>query len=450
VVVPGALAMSGARSIAGTRALVPGILVALSLVALMPGSALAQGFLRWPQGPRATAMGGTGAGLTAGPEAAFHSPAGIAWLEGTQVQAGGRLSARGGSFHAFADGEFDREADPSVALALFATHAIAENLTGGLSITAPWGIDVEWQRPDSFAGRFLTSSTLLSSIDASLTLAYRAGEQWSVSIGPDVVYLRLDRDRLAHDPELSALGGGGPIPLARAGYDLDGTAIGWSAGVFGRPRPGLSLGALYRSSVEVSLEGLVDFTIVAPDALKSVIRGERTVGEILEATYVDQSARLEIPLPDVLSLGAAWDPIPSVTLAVDVQRVGWGGLDELAFTPLGPAPAEPVALDWQDVWAWRIGAEARRPGGLALRVGYAREESPAPRGGVTPLFPDAEREALSAGAGIDWRGVGLEVAYRLTVLDDREGVALPSGTADPDGVYESTEHDLSVAVTRRF
>jgi hypothetical protein len=69
---------------------------------------------------------------------------------------------------------------------------------------------------------------------------------------------------------------------------------------------------------------------------------------------------------------------------------------------------------------------------------------------VTPLFPDAEREALSAGAGFDWRGTGVEVAYRLTVLDDREGVALPSETADPDGVYESTEHDLSIAVTRRF
>lgn len=397
-------------------------------------------------------MGGTGAGLAAGPAAAFHSPAGIAWLEGTQIQAGGRLSANGGSFHAFGQGEneFDREAGPSVAPALFATHAIAENLTGGLSITSPWAIDVEWQRPDSFAGRFLTSGTQMSSLDASLTLAYRAGERWSVSIGPDVIYLRLDRDRLAHDPELSALGGGGPIPLARAGYAIDGTAIGWSAGVFGRPRPGVSLGASYRSSTEVSLDGLVDFTIVAPEALKALIRGDQTVGEILEETYVDQSARLDVPLPAVLSLGAAWDPVPSVTLAADVQRIGWGELDELAFTPLGPAPADPVPLDWQDVWAWRIGAEARRPGGLALRIGYAREESPAPRGGVTPLFPDAEREALSAGAGFDWRGTGVDFAYRLTVLDDREGVALPSETADPDGVYESTEHDLSIALTRRF
>jgi hypothetical protein len=83
-------------------------------------------------------------------------------------------------------------------------------------------------------------------------------------------------------------------------------------------------------------------------------------------------------------------------------------------------------------------------------MGYAREESPAPRAGVTPLFPDAEREALSGGASFDVRGVELEAAYRLTVLDDREGVALPSSTAAPDGVYESTEHDFSIAVVRRF
>ena len=443
---PGAAAVTGSRS--AVRRLAAAALAALPLLAA--GPARAQGFLHWPQGPRATAMGGTGSGLAAGPAAAFHAPAGIAWLDGTQIQAGGRLSTRGGSFHGFTDGEFDREPEPSVTPAVFATHAIARNLTGGIAIVAPWGIDVEWERPDSFAGRFLTSGTRLTSLDASLTLAWRAGERWSVSLGPEIVYLRLDRDRIAHDPELSALGGEGPIPLARAGYDLDGTAIGLTAGVFGRPRPGLSLGASFRSPVEVPLEGLVDFTVVAPADLRAVIRGDSTLGQILDATYVDQSARVDIPLPAILSIGAAWDPIPSVTLAADAQRVWWGELDELAFTPLGRAPGDPVRMGWRDVWAWRVGAEARRPGGLALRIGYAREESPAREGSGNPLFPDAEREALSAGAGFDFRGIGFEIAYRLTVLDDREGIALPNETPDPDGVYESTEHDLSIAATRRF
>jgi long-chain fatty acid transport protein len=424
--------------------------LAALLAGLFPTAASAQGFLHWPQGPRATAMGGAGTGLAAGPAAAFHSPAGIAWLDGTQLQVGARLGADGGSFHAFGEGEFDRDAGITAAPTLFATHAIARNLTGGLAITSPWGIAVDWQRPDEFAGRFLTSGTRLSSLDASLTLAWRAGERWGLSIGPDIVYLRLDRDRLAHDPELSALGGDGPIALARAGYDIDGTALGIVAGAFGTPRPGVSVGASFRAPTEVSLEGLVDFTIVAPDELKALVRGDRTIGEILEETYVDQSARLDLPLPWVLSLGAAWDPVPSVTLAVDAQRIGWEDMEELAFTPLGPAPVESVSLDWQDVWAWRIGAEVRRPEGLALRLGYAREESPAPRAGVTPFYPDAEREALSGGASFLIRGIEFEAAYRLTVLDDREGVALPSTTLAPDGVYESTEHDISIAVVRRF
>jgi long-chain fatty acid transport protein len=395
-------------------------------------------------------MGGAGVGMAAGPGAAFHSPAGISWLDGTQLEIGARLKADGGSFHAFGEGEFDRDAGLGAAPAVFATHAIAENLTGGLAITSPWEIGVEWERPDEFAGRFLTSGTTLTSLDASLTLAWRAGERWGVSLGPDIVYLRLDRDRLAHDPELSALGGDGPIALARAGYDVDGTAIGLVAGAFGTPRPGVSLGASFRAPTEVSLEGIVDFTIVAPEALKALVRGDRTIGDFLEETYLDQSARLDVPLPWVVSLGAAWEPIPSVTLAVDAQRIGWGDMEELHFIPLGPAPADLVPLEWKDVWAWRIGAELRRPEGYALRMGYAREESPAPRAGVTPLFPDAEREALSGGASFDVRGVELEAAYRLTVLDDREGVALPSSTPAPDGVYESTEHDFSIAVVRRF
>lgn len=424
--------------------------LALLLAPLFPAAASAQGFLHWPQGPRATAMGGAGTGLAAGPAAAFHSPAGIAWLDGTQLQVGARLGADEGSFHAFGTGDFDRDAGLTAAPALFATHAISRDLTGGLAITSPWGIAVDWQRPDEFAGRFLTSGTRLSSVDASLTLAWRGGERWALSIGPDIVYLRLDRDRLEHDPELSALGGDGPIALARAGYDIDGTAIGMVAGAFGTPRPGVSLGASFRAPTKVSLDGIVDFTIVAPEALKALVRGDRTIGEILEETYVDQSATLDLPLPWVLSLGAAWEPVPSVTVAVDAQRIGWGDVEELDFTPLGPAPPDLVPLEWNDVWAWRIGAEVRRPGGLALRVGYSREESPAPRAGVTPLFPDAEREALSGGASFLVRGIELEAAYRIIVLDDREGVALPSTTPTSDGVYESTEHDVSIAVVRRF
>lgn len=438
--------MAGLREVGVSRAL-----LALALLALaLPGPARAQGFLRWPQGPRSLAMGGAGAGLATGPDAAFHAPAGIVWLPGTQLQAGGGLATRGGSFHAFADGDFDRETVPSVLPSLFATHAIGRDLTGGISFTSPWGIGVEWREPDSFAGRFLTTRTRLSSLGVEPVMAVRGGERWSASLGANVLYLRLDRDRLAHDPELSALGGDGPIPLARAEYDLDGTGIGWTAGVFVRPRPGVSLGAVWWSAVDVPLDGLVAYTIVAPEALRALVRGERTVGQILDETYVDQSARLELELPAVLTLGAAWDPLPSVTLAADVQRVGWGDLEALDFTPLGPAPEDAVPLDWRDAWAWRVGVEARRWERIAVRLGYAREQTPARRGGVTPLFPDAEREALSVGLGTAWRGVTIDLAYRLTVLDDREGVALPDDDAGPDGVYESTEHDLAVSVTRRF
>lgn len=430
------------------RAAAASIVLASALAG--PELAAAQGFLRWSHGPRATAMGGTGAGFAADPSAAYHAPAGIAWLDGTQIEAGGRLSTRGGTFHGFTDGDFDRETETSIAPVVSVTHAISERLTAGLTFGSPWQIDVEWERPDSFAGRFLTSGTRLTSLDATLAFAWRPGERWSVAVGPDIVYLRMDRDHIDHDPELSSLGGGGVIPLARAGYDLDGTAIGWVAGVFGRPHPGVSIGASFRSPVEVPLEGFAEYTVVAPQALRDLIRGSGTIGEILDETYVDQSARTDMPLPWIVSAGAAWDPVPSVTLAADVQRVGWGELGELVFAPLVSAPADTVPLGWEDAWTWRLGVEARRPSGLAIRAGYAREESPASEEGVNPMFPDAEREALSAGAGFDWGGSRFDLAYRLTVLDDREGIARPNETVQPDGVYESTEHDFALAVTRRF
>ena len=174
------------------------------------------------------------------------------------------------------------------------------------------------------------------------------------------------------------------------------------------------------------------------------------VGAYLDRTYVDQVARSRLELPALVVGGVAWSPIPPVVLAGYVQWTGWSTLEaiELAFadTVLG----DTTRFDYEDAWSLRFGAEAHPEGPFRFRVGFARAWSPAPFGAVTPLLPDADRSAVSFGAGVRWREIDLDLGYRLTVLEDREGVAFPLNTDAADGVYESTEHALQVSATRRF
>lgn len=425
--------------------------VALALVLALPAGARAQAFLQWAQAARALGMSGAAAGLSDDPSAAFLSPAAIVLLPGTQVHLGGTLGARGGSFDAYGAPDADADTRFAAAPVLYATHAIAEGLAGGLSITTPWRADVGWRDPETFVGRFRATEVRLRGLVVNPVVAYETAPNWSVAVGIAVADVRLSLRRFEQDPALSALGGGGPIALAFGDYGLDGTGVGWNAAAFWRPTEDLAAGVQFRSGIGVSLNGDVDFTIVAPEDLRRVVAPDgRTIGEQLDRTYIDQTARSRLDLPAIAVGGAAWSPIAPVVLAADVQWSGWGSVDDLPLAFADTTLGERTPLDYEDAWALRLGAEVHPIEDLRVRVGFAREWSPAPLRAVSPLLPDADRSAVSFGAGYRWMGTELDIGYRLAVLADREGVAFPANTSAPDGRFESVEHRLAIGATRRF
>jgi long-chain fatty acid transport protein len=282
-------------------------------------------------------------------------------------------------------------------------------------------------------------------------VAYEIAPGVAIAAGIAIVDAALDLNRFEQDPALSALGGEGPIALARGAYDLGGNGAGWNLAAYWRPREDVAAGVQVRGRVAIDLSGAVDFTIVAPPELRQVIEADgRTIGERIDERYADQIARSSLELPPVAVGGVAWTPITTVVLAADLHWMGWSTLDDIPIVLADPALADRTPLGYEDAWAVRVGAEARPGGGVAVRVGYEREWSPAPVGGVTPLVPDADRDAVTLGAGLRWMEMDLEFGYRLAVFEDRDGVAFPVNSTAPDGRYESVEHRFAIGATRRF
>lgn len=432
-------------------ALVAALMITWAGPAKIP-AARAQAYLRWDQAARPAAMGGAAQALSDDPSAVFFSPAGIVHIPGTAVQAGGFMSVDEARFRAFGGGAFDRDESPAFEGSIYLTHTVAERLTAGLGVNSPWGLSVEWTNPNAFIGRFRAVENHLGSIQFNPVLAYGPAGPWSAALGIDVLSANMDWVRFEQDPALSALGGTEPIDLARTEIESDGTGVGWNAAVLYRPSERFSAGAQYRGEIDLDVNGRADFTIVAPDELRAILLPGRevTVGALLDARYVDQLARSALTFPAIAVLGATYRPVDQLRVAADVQWTGWSQVDSLALAFSDTALAEGIALGYENAWSARWGAELEVRPGLQLRIGYAWHESPVPTASVTPLVPDAGRDSYSAGVGFHLGGTAVDLAYRLTRLDDREGVAFPENAHSPDGIYESVSHRIGISLSRRL
>lgn len=424
--------------------------LAVALGSIAPSPVLAQGYLDWARSARSVALAGAGAALADDPQAVFHDPAGIAFLAGTHVRAGASVSGDDAALQAVGAGEFGRELDPIVDGGLFLTHAFSRRIHGGLAITSPWSASVEWDDPETFVGRFRATSSRLRTISVQPVVGIRASRDLSAAIGIRAIHADLELERFEQDPALSALGGFGPIALARSDFGLDGVGVGWVAGLHARASPAVSLGLQIRGEVDIDLNGLADFTLVAPDELRQFVLpgADETVGERLDARFVDQNARTTLRLPRVAVLGSAWQVLDRTTLMADVQWGDWSAVEDLELAFEDDDLRNSLPFDYRDAWAYRLGAELRHGAGIVLRLGYSHEESPARATAVAPLLPDADRNAIGAGIGVPWMGGAVDAAYRWTVFEDREGVAFPADRDRADGLYEAAEHRFAVSFRR--
>ena len=186
-------------------------LLALTCLVGLPAPARSQAFMRTGLSARALGMGGAAAATVVDAGAAYHHPAGIVQLTGTHVLVTGFASADDGRLSVFGDREYDEEDGLRLDGSFFVTHQVAQGVTAGVSVTEPWFLDIDWERPTSFAGRFRASEAQLRTLAVSPVVAVGPLGRWSLAGGVEAVHSDLNLQRFEHDPALSALGGGEPI-----------------------------------------------------------------------------------------------------------------------------------------------------------------------------------------------------------------------------------------------
>jgi long-chain fatty acid transport protein len=252
---------------------------------------------------------------------------------------------------------------------------INSNVWAGMSINAPYGLAT---KPDAtWGGRGYNSSTRVSSMMVTPTLAYRVNDMLSVAAG--ISYMTFKARYTSGSPTLATLTN--PPAWGIAGMMGDGDAWGYTLGATLKPMQGTEIGLSYRSEMRVGLNG--DF-----------FSGTAILNHPVSTT---------VPLPQSINLGLKQVINPQWTLLAGLEWTNWSVLKAPIITDkvtnathlaLGSIP-----FYYKDGWFASLGAEYKLSPALTLRAGAAYEWSPIKDAERSARLPDNDRLWTSLGFG---------------------------------------------------
>lgn len=440
--------------------IVPVLCVGLLLVV---GRANAAGFNIYEMSARATALGGAFTATADDPSAIFYNPAGLTaqksrWsvsLSVSPLLPDARFSRALGSTELAYPGEAQSQtADAAFyPTGLYVGLRHDERLAFGFGFFTPFGLGVEWDNPDEFAGRSLSSNAQLQGFYLSPVVAYAPHEKLSLSVGVHAVKSNLDLEQWG---TLVVPDGSGTTTIAHNVIDveLSGTSswsYGLAAGAMIQAHEKFRIGLNFKQGVENEFDSAeAEFH----QALTGLSQIDAAVAAQLAGLGGEGKQGLSgaIDYPSIFVVGGRADLREDFALMADWVWFGWSVFDEVVLD-FETAPTQTLVEDYEDAWQFRAGAEYTRDA-WRFMAGYVHDQTPQPVESVSPLLPDADRNDYSF--GLTWTNpsgnLELTGGYMFVDFDERSTVVNGVGRNHDgfDGSYLTTAHIFTFGATRHF
>ncbi len=418
------------------------ILFALALLAVAT-SAHASGFAAGLEGVKAMGLAGAYTAIADDPSALSYNVGGLALLGKPVLTVGAaahslqrsQYQGRAPGVGAGTTGEQKvvRTILPHAYLALpFGTRAKV-----GIGINSPYSIDTDWANPATFAGRAISLTSEVRTIDVTPGISFAVTPKLGLGIAAIYRFSDLSSSRRIQlpDPVSAQLR---DVASVTAGTDFDG-ALGFSVGVLHRPTDTFSWGLSYKSPIEVTYQGSGRLTQLAS--------GNPQLDQLAKAALpfdrdLPVSSRIQFPASAALGVAVGKGTGPGVQVAFDLGWTQWSEFDGtgVAFTN-NPSLSYVLQGAYKDTYSYRLGLRWTLSGGSQFRFGAALEPTPQPDASLNPFFPDADRKVVAFGYGLDWLDIGLQwVRY-----DDRLTFRNPNGV---NGLYRNEAWILAVSASK--
>lgn len=392
-------------------------------------------------------MGNAYAGAAAIAEDAstiYFNPAGMTYIEGTQVVGALHLIRPRGEFN-------DKDSDPAAGgrplggqggdigdLAFvpnfYYKRDISETVKFGLGVGAPFGLKTEYDK--DWIGRFQGIKSELKTVNINPALAFKVNDQLSLGFGINAMWIQAE---LTNAVNASGLGLGERTLKVKG----DDWGFGYNFGAIYQFTPDTRLGLAFRSKVDQRLKG---------DAKSSL-----TQLNAIPAQTLNTDVTAETTLPETLSLSAFTHINDKWDLLGDVTWTRWSRFRELRIvrdngtnTTLGFTPE-----NWNNTMRYSIGLNYKYSDTLKLRAGVAYDEEAIDDEFRTVRIPGNDRKWLSFGAG--WQATPttkLDIAYAHLFIsnpdiNNNDGQSNLS-RARVVGDYDASVDIISMQVTHNF
>ena len=395
------------------------------------------GFQVNSQGAKATGMGLAFAGIADDPSAIFYNPAGLGWQKHFDVYGNlqflTRTEANFTGLNPYpGDGVLESQQKSWFVLpTLFAVVPLTQELNFGLGIFEPYGLGVRWNNPEGWSGRFISQNAVIKSIDLNPNFSYQLFPSLSIAAGADVRFSKVQLEQIqgAVNPFTGAFDN---VAKVKLNSDMiDNTGWGWNVGLMFKPVDAVSIGAAYRSKINVKYDGTAEFIqrFTGNQVFDAAVTAQLPTGTPPVQTEIDFPASINLGVG--INLGSGW------TIGLEADWTEWSrfaSLDIIFPTLVGDDIHRPTL--WEDSWAYRVGLE-KTLGEWAIRAGYYFDNTPQPTFDTGPILPDNDRNVYSLGVGWGTERFGLDVGALLIKFKDRT-VPPPLQTDQYFGTYSET------------
>ena len=429
------------------------VLLAAGLVMSGAGLVQAAGFNIYEAGVRATALGGAFTATADDGSALFYNAAGLSFQNGATMRLDllpimPRFKFKGATT-LNGEGPLEESASNTYPVpGLYYTNAKAHSkLSFGVGLYAPFGLGVEWQNPETFAGRQVSYDVEIQTIYVTPAVSYMVADGLALALGLDVAKQHINLNKMTPHPLLGV-------------NALDTEIDGWSnlnvtpsLGLMYRPDDKLSLGVMYHHEKVMKYEDR--------DATLNNMLAPGDDGYLWSATLLaglggsEQTLSSELNLPYILSLGVAYQLTPRLRGEVNAVHFGWSTFKELALDFTTDALDQTIHFNYEDTWQVRVGLDyAAIPEKLNILAGYVHDQTPQPLAAVSPLLPDSDRNDYSLGLLYKSGPWDFSATYMAVLGDERtnieNGQPANPDPAYPVGTYKSLANIFGAGIGYRF
>lgn len=388
----------------------------------------ASGFALYQPSVISHAMGGAVVGKAMDASANYNNPATLTDLTNIWVTAGFVTEHPRGSIRGNRNGVpwGDEKMDsglfwlPHVQLAV----PLPADFIFGLGIGADYGLGTQYA--DNWIMNWSTTETTVQGLVINPNLAYKITDDWSVGVG--LRWLFFDFEQYSRPYCADSVDGLGTVNFGQFSNRLKGDnewkSLGWQIGTKYDVTENFSVGAVYKSAIDVSVKGKSNNSAVGYDInpYSSMIAGMygMSVQQFVQSQAAANSgpASADLTLPQSVSVGCNWDVFDTWHLGAAVSWTQWSEFDSLHFNL--PGKDRDVRLDWRDTWRGSVGSCWDFAEDWKWIVSYVYDMDCTEPTQESAMLPPADRHILATGFVWNaWANMDLALSYSCIFMDGR-------------------------------